>query len=263
MAARTTNVRLHDRRADRAVPRPATPGRGPRRPRQPEPGPGRRRPRRRLRHRRVRHVRRSQGRAGQAGHRGHHDPQGRLLRRAVRVPRPHGARHAGPVPGRAAPASSSAAAARPRPGERPASPTGSCHPSPRCGSSTGTRCSGSAVPIRDRARSARTAPSRWPRTSRRAGSRSAPFFLHEANAYGTWQAQERGRLAVPLRRRRGRAAHERAVRRSHSRAVRRRVARSAVPVRVLPPAVRGMPFDLAWSSLHLFENHVLPAFGAP
>ena len=60
---------LHDRRADRAVLRPAAARRGPGRARPPEPRTGRPHRGGRLRARGVRHVRRAAERAGQAGHR--------------------------------------------------------------------------------------------------------------------------------------------------------------------------------------------------
>jgi len=33
------------------------------------------------------------------------------------------------------------------------------------------------------------------------------------------------------------------------------------PFQLFHPLCGGMPIDLAWSSLHLFETRVLPAFG--
>jgi alkanesulfonate monooxygenase SsuD/methylene tetrahydromethanopterin reductase-like flavin-dependent oxidoreductase (luciferase family) len=88
----------------------------------------------------------------------------------------------------------------------------------------------------------------------------APYFLHETNAYGEWQAQEQ--VASPFRR-------------VHEAAELRRVGQYAVltpdeyvaelkdspfPFALLHPMVGGMPVELAWSSLCLFENEVLPAF---
>jgi alkanesulfonate monooxygenase SsuD/methylene tetrahydromethanopterin reductase-like flavin-dependent oxidoreductase (luciferase family) len=89
--------------------------------------------------------------------------------------------------------------------------------------------------------------------------RMAPFFLHEMNAYGLWQSQDD--LANPYRtvadtdelRETGRyrvltpaqfVAEEQA---------------SPQGFVMLHPLCGGMPVDLAWSSLRLFEQEVLPA----
>jgi len=89
----------------------------------------------------------------------------------------------------------------------------------------------------------------------------APFFLHETNAYGLWQAQDD--IASPF----------------HTVADIDEL-RATGPYRVVTPEqfveeqkaspfafayfhplCGGMPIELAWSSLHLFEREVLPAFG--
>ena len=88
----------------------------------------------------------------------------------------------------------------------------------------------------------------------------APFFLHEMNAYGEWQAQEQ--VASPYR-----PVHDlEELRRSGMYAVltpEEYVAEqkeSPFPFAFFHPMVGGMPIELAWSSLRLFEDEVLPAF---
>lgn len=88
----------------------------------------------------------------------------------------------------------------------------------------------------------------------------APFFLHETNAYGAWQAQDH--LAAPFHSVTG--ADE--LRESGQYRVltpERFVAElksSPRPFTQLHPLCGGMPMELAWSSLRLFEREVLPAF---
>lgn len=87
----------------------------------------------------------------------------------------------------------------------------------------------------------------------------APFFLHEMNAYGRWQAQDN--LASPY----WTVKDEDELRATGL----YRVLTPAefvgeqeitpVPYLVLHPMCGGMPPALAWSSLHLFEREVLPA----
>jgi alkanesulfonate monooxygenase SsuD/methylene tetrahydromethanopterin reductase-like flavin-dependent oxidoreductase (luciferase family) len=88
----------------------------------------------------------------------------------------------------------------------------------------------------------------------------APYFMHEMNAYGAWQAQDN--LASPYRtvadldelRASGRyriITPEEMV--DEQRA-------SPFPFSIFHPFCGGMPVDLAWSSLRLFEEQVLPAF---
>ena len=89
--------------------------------------------------------------------------------------------------------------------------------------------------------------------------RMAPYFLHEMNAYGLWQAQDD--LATPYRT----VSDADELRESG----RYRVLTPAEfvaeqqlapdPFLMLHPMCGGMPVDLAWSSLHLFEHDVLPA----
>lgn len=88
----------------------------------------------------------------------------------------------------------------------------------------------------------------------------APFFLHETNAYGVWQAQDN--LAAPFHsvadidelRETGQyrvLTPERFVAELKS---------SPRPFTQFHPLCGGMPIELAWSSLRLFEREVLPAF---
>jgi len=88
----------------------------------------------------------------------------------------------------------------------------------------------------------------------------APFFLHETNAYGIWQAQDD--IASPYHsvvdvdelRTTGQyrvLAPEQFVEEQKA---------APFPYAMFHPLCGGMPIELAWSSLHLFENEVLPAF---
>ena len=88
----------------------------------------------------------------------------------------------------------------------------------------------------------------------------APYFLHEMNAYGTWQAQEN--VATPYHhtedvdalRETGRyrvVTPEQFVAEQQG---------AAFPFEMFHPLCGGMPVDLAWASLELFEHEVLPAF---
>src|SRR5437763_13333737 len=88
----------------------------------------------------------------------------------------------------------------------------------------------------------------------------APFFLHETNGYGVWQAEDD--IASPYRtiadvdelRATGQyrvLAPAQFVEEQRS---------SPFPFAYFHPLCGGMPIDLAWSSLRLFEQQVLPAF---
>jgi hypothetical protein len=91
----------------------------------------------------------------------------------------------------------------------------------------------------------------------------APFFLHEMNAYGTWQAQDG--LPNPY--------HTVADVDELRTTGRYRVVTPAAfvdeqqgnpfPFAMLHPMCGGMPPELAWSSLRLFEEQVLPALQDP
>jgi alkanesulfonate monooxygenase SsuD/methylene tetrahydromethanopterin reductase-like flavin-dependent oxidoreductase (luciferase family) len=88
----------------------------------------------------------------------------------------------------------------------------------------------------------------------------APFFLHETNAYGAWQAQDD--IASPYRTvddiDQLRASGQYCVLTPDEFVVELKAA--PFPFAMFHPLCGGMPPDLAWSSLRLFENEVLPAF---
>jgi alkanesulfonate monooxygenase SsuD/methylene tetrahydromethanopterin reductase-like flavin-dependent oxidoreductase (luciferase family) len=90
--------------------------------------------------------------------------------------------------------------------------------------------------------------------------RMAPFFLHENNAYGAWQAENSAPSPyhtvadVDALRATGRyrvLTPAQMIEEQKS---------SAFPFVLLHPMCGGMPPDLAWESLRLFEHEVLPAF---
>ena len=87
-----------------------------------------------------------------------------------------------------------------------------------------------------------------------------PYFLHEANAYGTWQAEEG--VASPYRN----AADVDELRASGQYAVLTpdqlidELRAAPFPFAFFHPLCGGMPIDVAWSSLRLFEHDVRPAF---
>jgi len=88
----------------------------------------------------------------------------------------------------------------------------------------------------------------------------APSFMHEMNAYGAWQAQDD--LANPYRT----VADLDELRASGNYRVItpaemiEEQQASTFPFVMFHPLCGGMPIDLAWSSLKLFEEQVLPAF---
>ena len=90
--------------------------------------------------------------------------------------------------------------------------------------------------------------------------RMSPFFLHETNAYGRWQAQDD--VASPYRS----VADADELRATGNYRVLtpeqlvEEQKGSPFPFVFLHPMCGGMPLELAWSSLRLFENEVLPAF---
>ncbi|MBL7499253.1 LLM class flavin-dependent oxidoreductase [Frankia sp. CNm7] len=89
----------------------------------------------------------------------------------------------------------------------------------------------------------------------------APFFLHHTNAYGAWQAQDD--VASPYRtvpdvdalRATGRFRVLKPAQYVEE------LKAAATPFAHFHPLCGGMPIDVAWSSLRLFEREVLPAFG--
>jgi alkanesulfonate monooxygenase SsuD/methylene tetrahydromethanopterin reductase-like flavin-dependent oxidoreductase (luciferase family) len=87
----------------------------------------------------------------------------------------------------------------------------------------------------------------------------APFFLHETNSYGIWQGQAD---IIPTYRTVADADELRAT--GQYRVVTpeqlvEELRAAPVPFVMLHPLCGGMPPDLAWSSLRLFETQVLPA----
>jgi alkanesulfonate monooxygenase SsuD/methylene tetrahydromethanopterin reductase-like flavin-dependent oxidoreductase (luciferase family) len=90
----------------------------------------------------------------------------------------------------------------------------------------------------------------------------APFFLHEMNAYGTWQAE--AGLATTYRPVTGldelRATGQYRVLTPEAFVVEFRAAGPST-FTVLHPMVGGIPPALAWESLRLFETQVLPHVG--
>jgi len=88
----------------------------------------------------------------------------------------------------------------------------------------------------------------------------APFFLHETNAYGLWQAQDD--IAAPYRSvadiDRLRTTGQYRVLTPGEFIAEQKAAPS--PVTQFHPLCGGIPPELAWSSLRLFEQDVLPAF---
>lgn len=90
----------------------------------------------------------------------------------------------------------------------------------------------------------------------------APFFLHETNAYGAWQSQDD--VASPYRTVTD-ADELRATGQYRVLSPEQFVAEqkaSPFPFALFHPLCGGLPPDLAWSSLRLFEREVLPAFRA-
>jgi alkanesulfonate monooxygenase SsuD/methylene tetrahydromethanopterin reductase-like flavin-dependent oxidoreductase (luciferase family) len=88
----------------------------------------------------------------------------------------------------------------------------------------------------------------------------APFFLHENNAYGAWQAQSG--VASPYQSV-GDTDELRATGRYRvltAEAYVNELKSSSSSYVTLHPMCGGMPIGLAWSSLRLFETDVLPAF---
>jgi len=87
-----------------------------------------------------------------------------------------------------------------------------------------------------------------------------PYFLHENNAYGAWQAQDD--VASPYHS----VSDGAALRASGDYAVltpeeyTSELRAAPFPFAFLHPLCGGMPIDLAWASLRLFEQEVLPAF---
>ncbi len=114
----------------------------------------------------------------------------------------------------------------------------------------------------------RPAPGPWPfrenrvvalaKDPEKGWEQMAPFFLHENNAYGVWQAPDDA--DAPYHRVRDvdqlRASGEYRVLTPKQFVEEQKDAR--VPFALFHPLCGGMPIELAWSSLRLFEHEVLP-----
>jgi len=89
----------------------------------------------------------------------------------------------------------------------------------------------------------------------------APFFLHETNAYGLWQDKYGvvGPYNTVADADELRATGQYQVMTPEELIAEQKA--SDFPFLLLHPLCGGMPIELAWSSLHLFERRVLPAFG--
>lgn len=87
-----------------------------------------------------------------------------------------------------------------------------------------------------------------------------PFFLHENNAYGAWQAEDD--VASPFHTAEDidelKASGRYAVLTPDEYIAELEAA--PFPLAFLHPLCGGMPIELAWTSLRLFEHEVLPAF---
>ena len=88
----------------------------------------------------------------------------------------------------------------------------------------------------------------------------APCFFHETDAYGRWQAQDN--VAAPFHSIADtdqlRATGQYRVLTPEQFVTEQKA--SPTPFALFHPLCGGMPIELAWSSLRLFENEVLPAF---
>lgn len=94
----------------------------------------------------------------------------------------------------------------------------------------------------------------------RAWEQMGPFFLHETNAYGAWQATKD--VGSPYRSMAGldelRASGSYAILTPEQYVTELEAA--PFPFAFFHPLCGGMPPELAWSSLRLFEREVVPAF---
>ncbi len=85
-----------------------------------------------------------------------------------------------------------------------------------------------------------------------------PYFLHEMNAYGAWQAQDDTgspyRSVEDLSELRASGSYDVLTPEEHV----RELEAASFPFAFLHPMCGGIPPELAWSSLRLFEREVLP-----
>lgn len=89
-----------------------------------------------------------------------------------------------------------------------------------------------------------------------------PYFLHETNAYGAWQQQSNVdapfHVAADVDELRSRGTHK--IMTPDEFIVEMNAAR--FPFQIFHPMCGGIPPELAWQSLKLFEHDVLPAFAS-
>lgn len=96
----------------------------------------------------------------------------------------------------------------------------------------------------------------------RAWEQLGPYFLHETNAYGAWSVESG--LESPYRT----MADVDEVRSSGNYRIITpdefvaEMRSSVLPFQMFHPMCGGIPPDLAWESLHLFENDILPRFSS-
>ena len=89
-----------------------------------------------------------------------------------------------------------------------------------------------------------------------------PYFLHETNAYGAWQQESNAHapfhVAADVDELRARGTHR--IVTPDEFIVEMKAA--PFPFQIFHPMCGGIPPELAWQSLKLYEHEVLPAFTA-
>ena len=89
-----------------------------------------------------------------------------------------------------------------------------------------------------------------------------PYFLHETNAYGAWQQESNAHapfhVAADVDELRARGTHR--IVTPDEFIVEMKAA--PFPFQIFHPMCGGIPPELAWQSLRLYEHEVLPAFAA-
>ena len=97
----------------------------------------------------------------------------------------------------------------------------------------------------------------------RAWKQMGPFFLHETNAYGRWLAENDSagpyRVVEDVKALRAGGQYRVLTPEQYVAELKK----APFPFAMLHPLCGGMPPELAWSSLRLFEQRVLPAFADP
>ena len=94
----------------------------------------------------------------------------------------------------------------------------------------------------------------------RAWAQMGPFFLHETNAYGEWLASGDGAGPYHIVETVEQLRDEGDYRILTPDEYTEELKASELPFALLHPLCGGMPIDVAWDSLRLFEQAVLPAF---